>query len=1131
MHVSGVSLDLNWILQFVLTAFLVVVGLLRIVRNTASRYFEVDANFEPVAADTTSSAVVSGCRPTPMPGIAGIAHVCALCREPARSLCSGCKDVRYCSQACQKTHWTSGHKKKCLELRSTGKEIEGSAAAISGRSFGHGGIALIPVGGISKTHSGISKTHKQPQKFLFPYDEFVKLFNWDKPGFLPCGLLNCGNSCFANVVLQCLAFTRPLVAYLLEKGHRKECRRNDWCFLCEFQTYVETARQSPQPFSPLSILSRLPNIGGNFGYGKQEDAHEFMRFAIDKMQSACLDEFGGEKAIHFSAQETTLIQHIFGGHLQSQVICSECNNISNQYENMMDLTVEIQGDAASLEECLDQFTVRETLHGENKYKCDGCNDYVKASKCLTVRCAPNVLTIALKRFQSGRFGKLNKRVSFPETLDLTSYMSELGDGTDVYKLYAVVVHLDILNASYFGHYICYVKDFGGTWFRTDDDKVRIADLEEVLTQGAYMLLYSRMSARPSSLVTTEPSKKENHIAEMAQEVAPGLQQPLECAKTAKCGNLSSRSGLLPSSDLDVKVSSCEEMDSDVLLKERAEYMDVDNLDSGSLHSKRIELDGDPNCSMEEIASPIDLAPRADPRSVSSEKTPSSDAESLTGELPFSTANQGDCRLAEGVSLCSTENIVPNQVLVLKNGEASHDVPMAALGSSEKEALFKSLSLPPLKKVKSGERAEYMDLDDAESGSLRSKHKEVDGDPNFNMEEIASPINHDHWVDPGSVPLEKISSSGAENLTGELPSLSNANQGCQLEKGVSLYSSTKKFVPNQDPTLGNGKISHNAPIVTASSSENETPVKKVPFSSLKKDKSGEILPMAGMGVEDKVKSFGEINASSGVKLKPIFSPGFLSRHPRNGLVKRNGNATVGHDSCVSRLLHPDDVNLEVSRCEVDSEDKREAPYYADVDKPGSGSGLVSLDKITSPGGKDMICEPAPDVGIEDPVETLGGRNLSGKKLKPLLSPGFLANHPRKNALKRRGSAAVDLDARAHVLKVTDCNGFARPSCNHKISDEKEERKEHSDCKENELVGVDLVHSAAKEPKKICSDCNKNDMAGVNFIKSANLCNVVNGCNCDSLRVSSDEHLIHNGASSHEAAAANGNMTGGSNWKTD
>lgn len=82
-----------------------------------------------------------------------------------------------------------------------------------------------------------------------------------------------------------------------------------------------------------------------------------------------------------------------------------------------------------------------------------------------------VLHFFLNHLQSGRFGKLNKKVNFPETLDLGPYMSEAGDGTNLYKLYAVVVHLDMLNASFFGHYICYTKDFSGNWYRSDDCKV------------------------------------------------------------------------------------------------------------------------------------------------------------------------------------------------------------------------------------------------------------------------------------------------------------------------------------------------------------------------------------------------------------------------------------------------------------------------------------------------------------------------------------------------------------------------------------------------------------------------------------------------------------------------------------
>ncbi|KAI4337216.1 hypothetical protein L6164_015661 [Bauhinia variegata] len=560
MLVSGVSLDLNWFLQLIFSLFIVAVGLLYMVKNTASKYFEVDANFEGEQPNDR----------TPMPGVLMDDSVCAVCGSFGTKKCSRCKAVRYCSQKCQQSHWNSGHKTKCKDVANGGFKASAGGKNLSA-------IALVPA-------CGTYRPIEQPENGLFPYDEFVKFFNWDKTGFPPCGLLNCGNSCFANVVLQCLSFTRPLVTYLLEKGHRRQCRRNDWCFLCEFQTHVERTSQSSQAFSPMNILSRLPNIGGTLGYGRQEDAHEFMRFAIDTMQSVCLDEFGGEKAVSPNLQETTLIQHIFGGHLQSQVFCTKCEKISNQYENMMDLTVEIQGDAASLEECLEQFTVKEWLQGENMYKCDGCNDYVKAWKRLTVKRAPNILTIALKRFQSGRFGKLNKRVTFPETLDLSPYMSEAGDRSDIYKLYAVIVHVDMLNASFFGHYVCYIKDFQGNWYRIDDWKVMNVELEEVLSQGAYMLLYTRASARPSGLHTTESPENAEEQTVVNVIVEPGAIQQAECLSSRGSVASNRSSEVLPSNNsLEPNVSGCKNesltrMNSDVKREhsEDSEMIDVES---------------------------------------------------------------------------------------------------------------------------------------------------------------------------------------------------------------------------------------------------------------------------------------------------------------------------------------------------------------------------------------------------------------------------------------------------------------------------------------------------------------------------------------------------------------------------
>ena len=73
--------------------------------------------------------------------------------------------------------------------------------------------------------------------------------------------------------------------------------------------------------------------------------------------------------------------------------------------------------------------------------------------------------------QSGKFGKLNKRVIFPEVLNMKPYMSGMGDKPPSYKLYAVVVNLDMMNDSFSGHYVCYVKNLQGAWYKIDDSKV------------------------------------------------------------------------------------------------------------------------------------------------------------------------------------------------------------------------------------------------------------------------------------------------------------------------------------------------------------------------------------------------------------------------------------------------------------------------------------------------------------------------------------------------------------------------------------------------------------------------------------------------------------------------------------
>ncbi|XP_044501075.1 ubiquitin carboxyl-terminal hydrolase 15 [Mangifera indica] len=343
---------------------------------------------------------------------------------------------------------------------------------------------------------------KKKMKVLFPYEEFVKFFHCEVFVLSPRGLVNCGNSCYANAVLQCLTCTKPLVVYWLHRSHSRACCGKDWCLMCELEQHVIMLRESGGPLSPGRILLHMRSINCQIGDGSQEDAHEFLRFLIASMQSICLEGLGGESRVDPRLQETTFIQHTFGGRLLSKVKCLRCHHESERYENIMDLTLEIFGWVESLEDALTQFTTAEDLDGENMYRCGRCASYVRARKQLSIHEAPNILTIVLKRFQEGRYGKINKCITFPAMLDMIPFMTGTGDMPPLYMLYGVVVHLDTQNASFSGHYVSYIKDMEGNWFRIDDTEVHPVPMSQVMSEGAYILFYMRSCPRPPPRTTS-----------------------------------------------------------------------------------------------------------------------------------------------------------------------------------------------------------------------------------------------------------------------------------------------------------------------------------------------------------------------------------------------------------------------------------------------------------------------------------------------------------------------------------------------------------------------------------------------------------------------------------------------------
>lgn len=233
-------------------------------------------------------------------------------------------------------------------------------------------------------------------------------------------------------------------------------------------------------------MRTLRHTSKQFRHGRQEDAHEYARCLLEACQK---EKSGGRIKREVNGKEQ--ISNIFGGRLCSQVKClsAKCHYVSNIFEPFLDLSLEITR-ASTLAKALHRFTAVEILDGANKYECEKCRSRVRASKRFWIETPPNILTIHLKRFEFGAYGrKIDKHVKFPTTLDMTPHLRMPGRCKHLYTLYAVLVHAG--HSTHSGHYYSFVRAPSGMWHIMDDGRVRQVAENHVLAQNAYILFYVR----------------------------------------------------------------------------------------------------------------------------------------------------------------------------------------------------------------------------------------------------------------------------------------------------------------------------------------------------------------------------------------------------------------------------------------------------------------------------------------------------------------------------------------------------------------------------------------------------------------------------------------------------------------
>ncbi|PPQ95457.1 hypothetical protein CVT26_008476 [Gymnopilus dilepis] len=392
---------------------------------------------------------------------------------------------------------------------------------------------------LSKAQS--SKSIREPYKPWTPNAKELEALQGAEP--IPChgrrGLLNLGQTCYMNVVLQCFIHNPLLRNYFLSDKHNSKQCKTENCTSCEMdKLYAEIYSDSSTPYAPTTFLSTSwkaspPELSGY----AQQDAHEFFM--------ACVNHIHSTSRGCTNVSCNCIIHSTFAGSLQSDVCCGLCGSVRSTVDPVLDVSLELRGggggEGDTLGNCLRRFTQPEKLGKE--YSCAKCaKASPEATKRFSIRKLPPVLAFQFKRFEHKTNDKSSARkidtpVRFPAVLNMAPYTTQAikanasngpngvnghhghgypgRDAMCEYDLFAVINHEGGIDN---GHYTNFAR-CKDEWFRFDDDKVTPSTLGACLASNAYMCFYVKryLDYKPNTVPSYVRSREQEMMREKEVE--------------------------------------------------------------------------------------------------------------------------------------------------------------------------------------------------------------------------------------------------------------------------------------------------------------------------------------------------------------------------------------------------------------------------------------------------------------------------------------------------------------------------------------------------------------------------------------------------------------------------------------
>lgn len=375
----------------------------------------------------------------------------------------------------------------------------------------------------------------EPRMTLFRRDQ-VEL-GYRGPAGPGSGMFNMGNTCYLNSTLQALFHTPALVNYLRYGGHDAVCSSNGYssCTICIMSATLR-GTQSQSPMKPIKIYEKLKVICKHLVHGRQEDAHEFLRYLIESLQKSYLISKKISLKIDNYSKETTPFNQIFGGYMRQDVTCLRCKYVSTTFQHFMDVLLDIRS-ADNIDAALAGYFRRENLgQGENMYKCEKCHQKVPATKQYKIERPPQVLCIQLKRFNM-MGGKNGRPVTLARKLNISNHVRWANQKQIPveYKLVSMINHVG--PSPNCGHYTSIAEGANGTFYRFDDASVSPTSLQNALNTSAYVIFYEMLKSTRNQILSpgngVSKSKSDPSPAKVPERKVIGPQLPSPSPTIAK----------------------------------------------------------------------------------------------------------------------------------------------------------------------------------------------------------------------------------------------------------------------------------------------------------------------------------------------------------------------------------------------------------------------------------------------------------------------------------------------------------------------------------------------------------------------------------------------------------------------